>query len=105
MGADRGVLLQCDKIPADGLAVARALAAELKDGGWDLILCGKMAIDDYNHQVGPMVAELLGLPCVTAAAHLSLEAGEGGAGRGTEGGGGGGGCPLPAAITPGEGRN
>src|SRR6059036_3894466 len=37
MGADRGVLLQCDKIPADGLAVARALAAELKDGGWDLI--------------------------------------------------------------------
>jgi electron transfer flavoprotein beta subunit len=73
MGADRGVLLQCDKIPADGLAVARALAAELKDGGWDLILCGKMAIDDYNHQVGPMVAELLGLPCVTAAAHLTLE--------------------------------
>src|SRR5256884_5227230 len=51
MGADRGVLLRCDKIPADGLAVARALAAELKDGGWDLILCGKMAIDDYNHQV------------------------------------------------------
>src|SRR5260221_6194899 len=74
MGADRGVLLQCDKIPADGLATARALAAELKDGGWDLIFCGKMAIDDYNHQVGPMGAELLGLPCVTAAAHLTPEA-------------------------------
>ncbi len=55
MGADRGVLLQADRIPADGLETARALVAELKDGGWDLILFGKMAIDDYNHQVGPMV--------------------------------------------------
>src|SRR5205823_6655270 len=65
MGADRGVLLQADALPADGLAVARALAAELKDGGHDLILFGKMAIDDYNRQVGPMVAELLDRPCVT----------------------------------------
>src|SRR5881409_230726 len=72
MGADRGVLLQTDEVPADGLETAKALAAELKDGGYDLILFGKMAIDDYNHQVGPMVAELLGLPCVTAIAHLDL---------------------------------
>src|SRR3989442_5423186 len=54
MGADRGILLQTDKIPADGLEVARALAAEVKDSGYDLILFGKMAIDDYNHQVGPI---------------------------------------------------
>ncbi len=66
MGVDRGVLLKADRIPADPLAAARALAAELKDGGYDLILFGKMAVDDYNHAVGPMVAELLGLPCVTA---------------------------------------
>ncbi|HEX9394727.1 MAG TPA: electron transfer flavoprotein subunit beta/FixA family protein [Gemmatimonadales bacterium] len=105
MGADRGVLLQCDKIPADGLAVARALAAELKDGGWDLILCGKMAIDDYNHQVGPMVAELLGLPCVTAAAHLSLEAGKGVAEREIEGGVEVVAFPLPAVITADKGLN
>src|SRR5207245_5252338 len=81
MGADRGVLLQTDRIPADGFEVAKALAAELKDGGWDLILFGKMAIDDYNHQVGPMVAELLGLACVTAVAHLELAPGTGTAGR------------------------
>src|SRR6266545_3259893 len=43
MGADRGVLLQTDAIPSDGLEVAKALAAELKPGGWDLILFGKMA--------------------------------------------------------------
>src|SRR3989442_12519239 len=47
MGADRGILLQTDKIPADGLEVARALAAEGKDSGYDLIQFGKMAIDHY----------------------------------------------------------
>src|SRR6267154_2638759 len=79
MGADRGVLLQTDAIPADGFVTAQAIAAELKPGSagsagsWDLILFGKMAIDDYNQQVGPMVAELLGLPCVTAVAHLEID--------------------------------
>src|SRR5206468_5701186 len=105
MGADRGVLLQADKIPPDGFEVAKALAAELKDGGWDLILCGKMAIDDYNHQVGPMVAELLGLPCVTAAAHLTLEAGKGTAEREIEGGVEVVEFPLPAVITADKGLN
>src|SRR5437773_7978740 len=85
MGADRGVLLQADRVPADGLETAKALAAELKAGGWDLILFGKMAIDDYNHQVGPMVAELLGLPCVTRSGHLELGAGRGVGEREVEG--------------------
>src|SRR5438309_10906974 len=34
MGADRGVVLQVDRIPADGWLVAQALAAELKGGGY-----------------------------------------------------------------------
>ena len=69
MGIDRAVLLQSTG-SADGLAVSRALAAELKAGGYDLILFGKLAVDDYNHQVGVMVAELLELPCISAAAKL-----------------------------------
>src|SRR5205085_4840607 len=51
MGADRGVLLQTAGLQPDGLETAKALAAELKNGAFDLILFGKMAIDDYNHQV------------------------------------------------------
>src|SRR5262245_27020612 len=99
MGADRGVLLQTDAIPADGLAVARAIAAELKGGAYDLILCGKMAIDDYNQQVGPMVAELLDLPCVTAVAHLDIADGKGVAEREVEGGMEVIEFPLPAVLT------
>src|SRR5881296_3119104 len=99
MGADRGVLLQTDTIPADGLEIARALAAEVRDSGYDLILFGKMAIDDYNHQVGPMVAELLDLPCVTAIAHLEIGGGKGTAEREIEGGVEIVDFPLPAVLT------
>jgi electron transfer flavoprotein beta subunit len=77
MGADRGVLLQTDKVPADSFETARLIAAELKTGTWDLILFGRMAIDDYNHQVGVLVAELLGLPCVSAVSHLDLDGSKG----------------------------
>jgi electron transfer flavoprotein beta subunit len=105
MGADRGVLLQADRIPADGFGTAKAIAAALKDGGWDLILFGKMAIDDYNHQVGPMVAELLGLPCVTAVAHLEIEGQKGVAEREIEGGIEVVEFPLPAVLTTDKGLN
>jgi len=105
MGADRGVLLQSDKIPADGYLAAQALAAELKFGTWDLILFGKMAIDDYNQQVGPMVAELLGLPCVTAVAHLEIDGAKGVAEREIEGGIEVVEFSLPAVLTADKGLN
>src|SRR6266540_2646964 len=54
MGADRGVLLQADTIPPDPFAAAQIIAAELKNTTWDLVLFGRMAIDDYNHQVGSL---------------------------------------------------
>jgi electron transfer flavoprotein beta subunit len=105
MGADRGVLLQTDAAPPDGFVTAQALAAELKGGGWDLILFGKMAIDDYNQQVGPMVAELLGLPCVTAVAHLDIDGTRGVAEREIEGGIEVVEFPLPAVLTTDKGLN
>src|SRR5260221_13511939 len=105
MGADRGVLLQSDKIPADGYLTAQALAAELKTGSWDLILFGKMAIDDYNQQVGPMVAELLRRPCATAVAHLQLAAGEGTPQREVESGVEVVEFSLPAGLTTHKGLN
>ena len=106
MGADRGILLQTDAVPADGFVTAQAIAQELKAGGpWDLVLFGKLAIDDYNAQVGPMVAELLDLPCVTAVSHLTIEGSAVTAEREIEGAVEVVQCSLPAVLTTDKGVN
>jgi electron transfer flavoprotein beta subunit len=104
MGIDRAVLLQSPG-SADGIVVAKALAAELGGGGYDLILCGKMAVDDYNHQVGAMVAELLSLPCITAISALAIDQGRVTAEREIEGGVEVVTCQLPAVLTTDKGIN
>lgn len=105
MGADRGIHLQTDRIPFDGFAIATALAAELKDGAYDLILFGKLSPDSSNGITGPMVAELLGLPCVTAVSGLEIADGRGTAKRELEGAQEMMEFPLPAVLTIDEGLN
>lgn len=72
MGADSAVLLAAEG-EIDPLQVARALAHELLGKGYDLILCGKQAVDDDASQVAPMLAELLALPCATVVAQFALD--------------------------------
>jgi electron transfer flavoprotein beta subunit len=103
MGVDRGVHLQADPVPFDGLAIAGALAAELKGQGFDLILFGRVATDTGNGTVGPMAAQLMDLPCVTAIAKLDIAACNGTAQRELEGATETVGFPLPAVLTIDEG--
>jgi electron transfer flavoprotein beta subunit len=103
MGADRAVHLKTDAPVFDGLAVAKALAAELESGGFDLILCGKYAFDTSASIVGTATAELLGLPCVTAASKLEIASGRGTARREIEGAGEMVEFSLPAVVTIDEG--
>jgi electron transfer flavoprotein beta subunit len=105
MGADRGVELKVARIPFDGLAIAHALAAELKGGGFDLILFGKQSADSSNGAVGAMVGELLGLPVVTAISKLELAGATGSAKREIEGGQEFVEFPLPAVLTIDQGLN
>lgn len=71
MGADEAVLLVGDT-GLDGLATAKALAAELKGMAPSLILFGMKGADMDQQQVGPMTATLLGFPCVTAVSEFEL---------------------------------
>ena len=103
MGADRAVQLKTDGVPYDGLAVGKALAAELKGGGYDLVLFGKHAFDTSAGVVGTATAELLGIPCVTAASKLDIANGGGTARRELEGVAEVVEFPLPAAVTIDEG--
>jgi electron transfer flavoprotein beta subunit len=64
MGADEAVVIDDPALAApDQAAVAAALAAAVKKlGACDLLLFGEGSTDNYTGQVGPRVAELLGLP-------------------------------------------
>lgn len=103
MGADRAVHLTAPDAPYDSLAVAAALAAELKDGGFDLVLFGRNATDTGSGAAGAMTAELLGLPGVTAVSHLEVADGKGLARRELEGATETVTFPLPAVLTIDEG--
>jgi electron transfer flavoprotein beta subunit len=86
IGADKAVHLKVDNIPQDPLTIAKVLAEELKGGAYDVIFFGKKAVDNDNHQVGAIVAELLNLPCVTACTHYEVKDGKVTAYREIEGG-------------------
>ena len=67
LGVDQAILL-CDRAfaGADTLATSYTLAAGIKKiGAFDLILCGKQAIDGDTAQVGPEIAEWLDIPHLT----------------------------------------
>lgn len=66
-GADEGILLTDRAFAgADTLATSYALATAIKKiGKYDIILCGRQAIDGDTAQVGPQVAQQLGLPQIT----------------------------------------
>ena len=99
LGADKAVHLKSDKIPDDPGSIAKALANELEGLEFDVLLFGKKGVDDDNQQVGPMVAELLGIPCVTQIVKLDVSDGKGVAHREVEGGSITVETTLPAAFT------
>ncbi len=103
MGADRAVLLK-GEVTLDGLATARALAAEIKTVTPDLVLLGMKAVDDDQQQVGPMLAELLDLPCVTVVAEFELQENKAVCHREIEGGTEIVEVTLPAVITLTKGK-
>jgi electron transfer flavoprotein beta subunit len=68
-GADRVILLTDRKFAgADTLATSYVLKCAVeKAGPFDLVLCGRQAIDGDTAQVGPQLAEKLGIPQITYA--------------------------------------
>lgn len=77
MGADKAYLLSDRAFGgSDTLATSYILSAAIRKlGGFDLILCGKQAIDGDTGQVGPEIAEHLGLAQVTCAVDAYVDGG------------------------------
>jgi len=76
MGCDDAVLVSGREFSgSDTLATAAILAAALNKIGFDIILTGRQAIDGDTAQVGPQIAERLGIPQVTYVQEITPENG------------------------------
>lgn len=102
MGADRGVLIDTPALTeGDSWSAAAVVAAWVRRDPPDLVLCGKLAVDDGLGCFGPALAEALGWPCVTEVHGLESLPGEGrlrlerSHSEGTAVLS----CPLPAVVT------
>ena len=100
-GADTGIVLTDRALAgADTLATSYAIATAIKHlGKYDIILGGRQAIDGDTAQVGPQVAEKLGLPQVTYAESVNVEDGKAIVKRRLESGVETVECPLPLVVT------
>ncbi|MEM1545022.1 MAG: electron transfer flavoprotein subunit beta/FixA family protein [Candidatus Methanomethylicia archaeon] len=72
-GTDHAILI-CDKIfeNLDPYITSRTLAEVLRGIKYDLILTGCQAVDDSYMQIGPMIAEILGIPYTTLAVKMQV---------------------------------
>lgn len=104
MGADKAIHVKCDD-QIDPSAAAKILAGVLQDKGFDIIFTGMKAVDDDAGVVGPMLAEFLGLPCITMVTKLEVEGGKAFGYRESEAGAEKVEASLPAVFTAQKGLN
>ncbi len=87
MGADKAIHVCDDRLEgSDAISTARVLSAAIKTLQYDIVLCGKLAVDTNNGQVGQMVAEFLGIPHETFITRLEVKDGKAVIEREVEGG-------------------
>lgn len=77
VGADDLVLLEDELFgDIDGFTTCRLLAAAIRKlGAYDLVLAGRMSADVNAGQVGPGIAEMLGIPGITVAQKIEVNSG------------------------------
>jgi electron transfer flavoprotein beta subunit len=71
IGADDAIRVNAE--PTDSFFVASQIAAQAKDGAYDLILMGRESIDYNGGAVHGLVGEMLGIPSVSPVMKLDLE--------------------------------
>ncbi len=71
MGCDEAILLSSREFGgSDTWATAKIIATALDEIGYDLVITGRQAIDGDTAQVGPQIAETLGIPQVSYAEEI-----------------------------------
>lgn len=77
MGGDEATLIVDEKLfSADSFLVAKALAAAIKKGSFDLVIAGEGSIDNFSGQIGPRVAEELSYKFIGFVSRVSFRDGD-----------------------------
>ena len=77
MGGDEATLIVDEKLfNADSFLVAKALAAAIKKGSFDLVIAGEGSIDNFSGQIGPRVAEELSYKFIGFVSRVSFRDGD-----------------------------
>lgn len=84
IGADDAI--RVNAAPSDAYFVAKQIAEVAKNGGYDIIICGRESIDYNGAQVPAMIGELLDLPSVSLIKKLELNGNDATIDREIEGG-------------------
>ena len=105
MGMNNPIRIKSEDNISDGLTIAKMYASILKDMTYDLLLIGKETIDDGSTQIGPMLGELLNVPCITLVTKLEIGEGKVTAEREVSGGAEILEAPMPCIITAQKGLN
>lgn len=86
-GADKAIHLTDTKFEgSDAYAIAKILHSIIKTLHYDLILTGMQSADEGNAMVGPILAEMLGIPHATIVKKIELASGTAKVNRELEGG-------------------
>lgn len=75
MGADKGIIVDNESLFGDEYTISKVLAAVIKECLYDIILMGNMSVDNGAGQVGPRLAEELGIAHVATVTKLTIEGG------------------------------
>ena len=106
MGADRAIHINDPLLDEnDPLLVATLLSKAIQQEGYNLVLCGQQGVGTDHSQVGPILAELLGIPHVGVITKLQISPDKAIAHREIEGVSEVVETPLPALFTAQKGLN
>ncbi len=84
IGADDAI--RVNATPTDGFYVAKQLAEVVKNGGYDLVICGKESLDYNGGMVPGMLAGMLGYNFVNSCTELTIDGNSAKASREIDGG-------------------
>lgn len=105
MGVDKAIFIEGNSLSTDEYTISKILAAAIRQQPFDLVLAGNMSIDRASSQIGPRLAEELGIAHVSAITEIMIDGSKATVVRDVEGNSELIDCEIPLLVTAQQGLN